>query len=79
MCPKCNAEIEDTDNFCPMCRMDLRPFQTKCNNCDAGFHLWMDQKRKLTFNCCPLCGESYFSPPVVLMEPDTSHRKGIFS
>lgn len=62
MCPYCKAEIESTDNFCRMCAADLRPFQTRCENCGTGFNNWMfgsDYK----MNNCPMCASTSLTPP----------------
>lgn len=57
MCPICKSPIESTDNFCSMCRADLRPFQTKCDNCGAGLIPQREIKG------CPFCGGDSLSPP----------------
>lgn len=57
MCPVCKNTIETTDNFCRTCCADLRPLQTKCNGCGAGFVCPTE------LNYCPFCGGDSFSPP----------------
>ena len=57
MCPVCKNSIESTDNFCRTCRADLRPYQTKCDGCGAGFLVPPELKY------CPYCAGDSFSPP----------------
>lgn len=58
MCPICKNSIKSTDNFCRTCLADLRPFQTKCDGCGAGFII-----PRQDINYCPFCWGDSFSPP----------------
>ena len=51
-CPKCGSDkISEYDNFCTMCKTDLRPYKTTLGCCKTTLLIMHD-----AWNYCPFCG-----------------------
>lgn len=54
-CPQCGADLHDLEqNFCPFCRLDMRPMKTTCKSCGHSNHSWAVPEGHKA--CCPMCG-----------------------